>query len=624
MRFLRRLQPVTAVLLALSILLGGLATEPEPAAAAVTGSPIYWGTWLPGAPYTAAIMDEFEASLGKGQSIVHWGQGWFANGTPQTFQTNLFDRVRKRGSIPMIDWLSWEPGKGSNQADFRLATIASGKYDDVIRQWANGAKSWGQPFFLRFDHEMNGNWQFPWAEQLNGNKPGDFVKAWRHVHDVFASVGATNATWVWCPNVSGSTTRPMSQLYPGDQYVDWICLDGYNQSQGGATFLGLGQVFAGGVKNRPNSYAEITKLAPNKPLMIGETGTSEQGGSKADWLSGGLQNDLPKLLPGVQAIVYFNWNAGDPKRDWPVDTSIEAKAAFAQAISSSQYAANNFAALPSGPIPTASKALAQLQARGQGKAPAINTNPSDPRYFSATHFRIDNDALWGYFQSRGGVDVFGYPVSRTFTFLGCKAQIFQREVAQVCADGSPRVLNLLDPGIFPYTQVNGTVLPPPDPGLKDATPNVDSPTYSSDVIQFVRDNAPDTFEGQNVMFGSTFFGLIGAQTAGVNGGLLDMVNLEIWGAPISPPMIDPNNANFVYQRYQRGIMHFDATTGTTRGLLLADYFKAVLTGNDLPPDLAEQAAGGPLYRQWCPNQQYSVCRPGDMPASDLTSAFVPQ
>ena len=88
------------------------------------------------------------------------------------------------------------------------------------RQWATAAKAWGHPFFLRFDHEMNGNWQFPWAELLNGNKPGDYVKAWRHVHDMFTSLGATNVSWVWCPNVSGGSTRPMAQLYPGDAYVD--------------------------------------------------------------------------------------------------------------------------------------------------------------------------------------------------------------------------------------------------------------------------------------------------------------------------------------------------------------------------------------------------------------------
>ncbi|MGH2367148.1 MAG: hypothetical protein ACRDI2_03030, partial [Chloroflexota bacterium] len=42
--------------------------------------------------------------------------------------------------------------------------------------------------------------------------------------------------------------------------------------------------------------------------------------------------------------------------------------------------------------------------------------PRDERFFSATGYRIDNDAIWDYFQARGGVATFGYPVSRTFPF----------------------------------------------------------------------------------------------------------------------------------------------------------------------------------------------------------------
>jgi hypothetical protein len=89
-------------------------------------------------------------------------------------------------------------------------------------------------------------------------------------------------------------------------------------------------------------------------------------------------------------------------------------------------------------------------------APAV---PHDARYFAETRYRIDNDAIWGYFQARGRIETFGYPVSRTFTFLGCTTQIFQRQVAQQCADGQPRLINLLDPEIFPYTRVNGSTFP---------------------------------------------------------------------------------------------------------------------------------------------------------------------
>jgi hypothetical protein len=619
-----------AVLLTAVLLAGGLVSNSKVAMAAVTGTPIYWGRFTTSAPYDTSELGAFEAAVGKGQSIVHWGQGWISGGKFLTFQTKYFDAVRARGSIPMLSWGSWDTSKGKNQSDFRLATIASGKYDSFIRQWATAAKAWGHPFFLRFDHEMNGDWQFPWAEKANGNHPGDFVHAWRRVHQIFDSVGATNVTWVWCPNISESTTVALSTDYPGDTWVDWTCLDGYNPGASqGARWLTFGQVFGGGLPGLHNSYAEIMALAPDKPLMIGETASSEKGGSKAKWISSALVDELPQQFAGVQGLVWFNWNAGDSTRDWPIETSDSARAAFSSAVASSLYAGADFGNLSISPIPIASRAgatpAAQPAAPAQPDQPAQPAPPqADPRYFADTHFRVDDDTIWGYFQARGGLDVFGFPVSRTFTFRGCRSQIFQREVAQVCSDGSPRLLNLLDPDIFPYTQVNGSTLPASDDDLKAMTPTVDAPDYATSMLDFVRAEATDTFAGQPVDFGRTFFGLITPDVAGVDGPLLDLLNLEVWGAPISEPMIDPNNGNFIYQRFQRGIMHYDAGTGVTRGLLLADYLKAVLTGQNLPDDLAQQAEGGPLYHQYCPGQPLSLCRPDELTATDLSGAFETQ
>jgi hypothetical protein len=42
-----------------------------------------------------------------------------------------------------------------------LAKLYTGTYDAYITQWAQDAKNWGHPFFLRFDHELNG-WWCPW------------------------------------------------------------------------------------------------------------------------------------------------------------------------------------------------------------------------------------------------------------------------------------------------------------------------------------------------------------------------------------------------------------------------------------------------------------------------------
>ena len=78
-----------------------------------------------------------------------------------------------------------------------------GRHDAYIRSWARDLKRFGNPVFLRFAQEMNGNW-YPWAEDANGNKPGEYARMWRHVHDIFTAEGATNVKWVWCP-----VTRPV-------------------------------------------------------------------------------------------------------------------------------------------------------------------------------------------------------------------------------------------------------------------------------------------------------------------------------------------------------------------------------------------------------------------------------
>jgi hypothetical protein len=221
----------------------------------------------------------------------------------------------------------------------------------------------------------------------------------------------------------------------------------------------------------------------------------------------------------------------------------------------------------------------------------------DARLFIQTGFRVDRDPFWDYFTRRGGVATFGYPVSRDFQFLGCTAQFFQREIMQQCGTNGVATMNLLDDGLLPYTHMNGSSFPPADPRYAATAPKVTDSNYAAAMLSFVQLNAPDTFDGKRVNFGKTFFGTISPDVAGTDEpNVLGLLDLEIWGAPTSAPAYDPTNHNFIYQRFQRGIMHYDATCGCTQGLLLADYLKALITGNNLPADLAAQAATSPLLR----------------------------
>jgi hypothetical protein len=258
-------------------------------------------------------------------------------------------------------------------------------------------------------------------------------------------------------------------------------------------------------------------------------------------------------------------------------------------------------------------------------APTASAQTTDPRFFSQTNFRIDNDAFWSFFNARGGVRTFGYPVSRVFRLDGFPVQIYQRIVMQLWPDGSVHTLNLLDEGLMPYTRINQSTFPAPDPALIAATPSTSDPEYSTKIIQFVQDNAPNTFEGEPVNFGQTFFNTVtAADVPDAPESLLPLFSLDIWGAPTSRPARDPNNSNFIYQRFQRSIMHFDKGCNCTQGLLLADYLKSIMTGQNLPPDLDSQARTSKYYKQYAPNQPLWIARPNELPNSDLTNAYEPQ
>src|SRR5262249_2903893 len=184
-----------------------------------------------------------------------------------------------------------------------------------------------------------------------------------------------------------------------------------------------------------------------------------------------------------------------------------------------------------------------------GTASAHTTGQSaDPRFFSQTGYRIDNDAFWSFFQQRGNVRTFGYSVSRTFMLDGFQVQIFQREIMQLQPDGGVQTLNILDPGLMPYTNINGSTYPGPDPALAATTPLVTDPNYNTAIQIFIQENGPNTFDGQPVNFANTFYSTVTARDApDADPALLPGFDLQIWGAPTSQPAYDPNNHQFIYQ-----------------------------------------------------------------------------
>ena len=236
-----------------------------------------------------------------------------------------------------------------------------------------------------------------------------------------------------------------------------------------------------------------------------------------------------------------------------------------------------------GPLSNQGRPLAGLRRLIAGSALAIGLSVAtlspglalaqdDPRVFSDTGYTITDDAIWGFFSQYGGASTFGEPISREFTLKGKPVQLFQNAALQVEPDGSVRAVQLTDPGLVSATQLDGLTVPAADPAVAFVTPTPDQPNYSARLQVFVQNIVPDSRSGQPVQFLSTFT---------TDGGT------AVLGLPTSSPKADPANPSFVYQRFQNGILFYDAAAGTTGPLPLGEHLKGLITSGKLSADVSE-------------------------------------
>jgi len=170
---------------------------------------------------------------------------------------------------------------------------------------------------------MNGFWN-PWSPGVNGNAVADYSVAWRHIHRIFEQVGARNVAWVWSPNVRHAGRggdRPLRDVYPGNAYVDFVGIDGYNWgcSQPGTRWQTFKEIFDATLR-------EVRALT-RKPVIVSEVGSSERCGSKARWIQDFFA--AVERRPYIVAVTWFNHLK---ETDWRVTSSPQAEAEFAKSV----------------------------------------------------------------------------------------------------------------------------------------------------------------------------------------------------------------------------------------------------------------------------------------------------
>jgi beta-mannanase len=167
-----------------------------------------------------------------------------------------------------------------------------------------------------------------YGSHVPGETPAAFIAAWRHVVTVFREAGASNVRWVWSPNTDCAGHCPFTAYWPGDAYVDWLALDGYNfASVHNAAWVSLRYIFG-------TSYRTITALS-RKPLMIAETATAPTPGNKAHWIREGFATTIPHDFPRIRAVIWFDQ---DKEADWRVNSSVASLKAWRAVVTSKRYA----------------------------------------------------------------------------------------------------------------------------------------------------------------------------------------------------------------------------------------------------------------------------------------------
>jgi beta-mannanase len=130
---------------------------------------------------------------------------------------------------------------------------------------------------------------------------------------------------VWSPNVSYPGSTALGGLFPGDGYVDWTALDGYNRGSTAASgWQSFEQVFG-------PSIAQVRALS-GRPLMLAEIGSAEQGGDKAAWIA-----DYFTRLADRPAIRGFVWFNHDKEADWRIQSSRPSRLAYARGVAAARY-----------------------------------------------------------------------------------------------------------------------------------------------------------------------------------------------------------------------------------------------------------------------------------------------
>lgn len=269
-----------------------------------------------------------ESQVSRQFDIINHYHDW-----NDTFPTLAEQNLANGGRYLKLNFNGRDYSNDANNKNW--CEIANGSQDENIRRIAGNIRAFAQKVFLSFHIEpeafdgwdCTGHSGTPFTDPNNGNRlfgqPAQFADAWRHIHDVFAQQGVTNAVWVltYCCS-SGSAAEA---LYPGDAYVDWIAWDPYN------FYTCHNNAWTELVNKTRVIYDWARTSHPGKYLMLGEFNSQQppvgDPNSKGDWFRH-IPADFAAQRPLVKALIVWDSNTNC---NFVVDSSADSLAGYTAA-----------------------------------------------------------------------------------------------------------------------------------------------------------------------------------------------------------------------------------------------------------------------------------------------------
>lgn len=270
---------------------GGSSGPPTPsspsAVPSVPNSRVLWGMFQEHYPPDYSEIGQTTSRLNRPTQVLHEFYSW--RDDPQSRGgggvRSFMSQTIARGQIPLVTWEPW----GTTDA-----AIASGANDATIDSWAKVIAAQHREVWVRVFHEFNDPYDpttrsgYPWGVAGGTqNTPEQMVAAWRHIHDRFRAVGATNVKFVWTPdgvNMANNAAL-LRAAYPGDAYVDYTGWDTY------------------GTYPNQDDYQVLTRVAPGKQAVIAELGVTSAELPALVGLSNSINGGE---MPLVRAVVWFD------------------------------------------------------------------------------------------------------------------------------------------------------------------------------------------------------------------------------------------------------------------------------------------------------------------------------